>query len=103
MSGAMRDVLKGRYLAYRKKGLDGLAPYQFRPVPNRFSPSAELIARDRGHADRKGAIPWILPVPCDTTRIKAAPNLCMDSTGPSRRSRGRPLISPQALDFGYSA
>jgi hypothetical protein len=43
MSGAMRDVLKGRYLAYRKKGLDGLAPYQVGPS-KQVRPSAELIA-----------------------------------------------------------
>jgi hypothetical protein len=43
MSGAMREVLKDRYLAYRKKGLDGLAPYQFGPS-KQVTPSAELIA-----------------------------------------------------------
>ena len=43
MSSAMRDVLKGRYLSYRKKGLGGLAPYQFGPS-KQVTPSAELIA-----------------------------------------------------------
>ncbi|WP_419659988.1 hypothetical protein Dvar_03260 [Desulfosarcina variabilis str. Montpellier] len=43
MSSAMRDVLKGRYLSYRKKGPAGLAPYQFGPS-KQVTPSAELIA-----------------------------------------------------------
>lgn len=43
MSGAIREVLKGRYLSYRKKGLDGLAPYQF-GSSKQVHPSAELIA-----------------------------------------------------------
>jgi hypothetical protein len=41
MSKAMRDVLKGRYLAYRSEGLDGLAPYQFGP-DKQVAPSVEL-------------------------------------------------------------
>jgi len=28
MSSAMADILKGRYISYRKKGLEGLVPYQ---------------------------------------------------------------------------
>ena len=43
MSGAMRDVLKGRYLSYRSEGLDGLAPYQFGP-DTQIAPSVELSA-----------------------------------------------------------
>ena len=43
MSEAMRELLKGRYLAYRKNGMAGLAPYQF-SSSKQVSPSAELIA-----------------------------------------------------------
>ena len=43
MSSAMREVLKGRYLSYREKGLGGLAAYQFGPS-EQITPSAELIA-----------------------------------------------------------
>jgi hypothetical protein len=43
MSGAMRDVLKGRYLSYRESGLSALAPYQF-GSSEQVTPSAELIA-----------------------------------------------------------
>ena len=42
MSSAMRDVLKGRYLSYRNKGIDGLAPYQYGPS-KQVTPAAELI------------------------------------------------------------
>ena len=43
MSLAMRDVLKGRYLAYQKKGLEGLAPYQTGDS-SQIHPSKELIS-----------------------------------------------------------
>ena len=43
MSLAMRDVLKGRYLAYQENGLEGLAPYQAGPS-KQISPSQELIS-----------------------------------------------------------
>ena len=43
MSLAMRDVLKGRYLAYQKGGLEGLAPYQ-EGASKQISPSRELIS-----------------------------------------------------------
>jgi len=43
MSLAMRDVLKGRYLAYQKRGLEGLAPYQ-EGTSKQIHPSRELIS-----------------------------------------------------------
>lgn len=43
MSEVMRNVLRGRYLAYRKNGIAGLAPYQF-SSSKQVHPSAELIA-----------------------------------------------------------
>jgi len=43
MSKAMREILLGRYTAYRSKGLDGLAPYWFGPSEEIY-PSAELIS-----------------------------------------------------------
>ena len=43
MSLAMRDVLKGRYLAYQKLGLDGLAPYQEGPE-KQVLPSQQMIS-----------------------------------------------------------
>ncbi len=42
MSKVMRDVLKGRYLAYQKEGMAGLAPYQFSST-KQVDPAAELI------------------------------------------------------------
>ena len=47
MSGAMREVLKGRCLAYLKGGMDGLAPYRFGPS-KQVDPSGELIAATEG-------------------------------------------------------
>lgn len=41
MSEAMREILMGRYLSYRKSGLEGLAPYQFGPS-KQVSPAEEL-------------------------------------------------------------
>lgn len=43
MSGAMRDVLIGRYLAYRQKGLRGLEPYRVSDS-KQIDSAAELIA-----------------------------------------------------------
>lgn len=43
MSLAIRDVLKGRYLAYQERGLEGLAPYQAGSAKQIY-PSRELIS-----------------------------------------------------------
>ena len=43
MSQAMREVLEGRYLAYRRKGLEGLASYQV-GSSKQIDPSAELVS-----------------------------------------------------------
>ena len=42
MSAAMRDVIKGRYLSYRNRGLDALAPYQV-DSSKQVYPSKEMI------------------------------------------------------------
>ena len=43
MSGAMRVVLKGRFLAYHERGLEGIAPYQV-SSSKQINPSEELIS-----------------------------------------------------------
>lgn len=42
MSSATREVLKGRYLSYRKSGMAGLAPYQI-GASKQIDPSKEMI------------------------------------------------------------
>lgn len=56
MSSAMADVLKGRCLAYREKGLDGLDPYQ-KGSSERANPSRELVLATESMATMEEMMP----------------------------------------------
>ncbi|MBW2565206.1 MAG: hypothetical protein JRE29_14560 [Deltaproteobacteria bacterium] len=102
MAKAMGEVLKNRYLSYRKKGLKGVMPYQV-SASEQASPAKELIAATESSVIyNKRKIPKLLSLPA----ILSGPEwIQFRSAIFFSKTTGRrpPNVCTQAFNHGYSA